>query len=233
MKVNCPSCRQLVPAQDIFLDKGWGKCEACNEVFPLAQVLPAYSSTETHSKRPFDARALVEKNRDELVVHVPAMGMRAAVWGLLTFAIFWLGFVAFWTTAAGGFFFGGGFQAGNLCFASFSIPFWLVGFGMLGAVIWMARGTKTVRLNHEQMSRETRCWIWSRSKQIDIARVQYARLAERRSRSNSDNGYNRYSLGVEIVYEKGSFWLPVDSVDEQKWLTGEINEFLKSVQGKS
>src|SRR5437588_2893601 len=111
MKVSCPFCTAAIPARDVNLQSGSGKCEACNEVFPLKDALPGYTepapAAAKTSERPFNARAIVQRSADELVVHVPAEGMRAATCGLLGFAIFWLGFVAFWTLGALGVFFGG------------------------------------------------------------------------------------------------------------------------------
>src|SRR5688572_14303240 len=112
MKVQCPACDTVVPVENISLDAGWGKCASCQDVFQLADVLPGYvtpSPTSTpRAERPFDARAHLERDASELMIHVPAQGMRASTWGMLGFATFWTAFVAFWTAGALGVFFNQG-----------------------------------------------------------------------------------------------------------------------------
>jgi hypothetical protein len=237
MKLHCPVCNALTPAANIDLQAGWGKCESCNEVFRLADVVPDFqasvtaagSLSETRVERPFNAHATVERTRQELTVHSPAHGMRAGAWALLGFATFWLAFIAFWTAGALGVFFGqagGGPQAFNILFACFSIPFWLIGFGMLGAVLWIARGTQTMRMDSvsKEMETETRCLVWSRRKRIGLDRVQCARAHQPTTASNGTSVTT--SSGVEIVFEAGSYVIGTDSEDEKRWLMFEINDFL-------
>lgn len=228
MKVFCPACSVMVPATHIYLDKGWGKCEACHELFQLADVLPlATGFTPAFAppvERPFNARATIERSKQEMVVHVPAEGMRAATWGMLGFATFWLGFIAFWTAGASGLFFGNGGGPVNWLFACFSIPFWIVGFGMLGGILWKARGVKTVRFDTQEMVARQQCGVWSRTRHIELDRVQRARPFKAQVQGDMVQ-----QSGIEIVYEKGSFMLPADSDEERQWLIFEINDFLEAV----
>ena len=58
MQVKCPNCRRQVPARNVSLDTGWVKCEACNEIFPMADVegyQPGVAGTLPAIERPFDA----------------------------------------------------------------------------------------------------------------------------------------------------------------------------------
>lgn len=167
MKLQCPHCAKEVPAAHISLDAGWGKCAACQELFPLTEVVPGFPAPGLHSgeliPRPFNARAIIGRTAAELLVYVPPEGMRAATWGLLGFATFWLGFIAFWTIGALGCFGSEPSGPANWAFACFSIPFWLVGVAMLGGVAWMGWGTQSVRIDLEQMTTYRHCLVWSRS----------------------------------------------------------------------
>lgn len=233
MKVTCPSCHGTLPAKNINLEAGWAKCEACNEILPLARLIPGFVSTTPQTgqqpvERPFNARGRVERTRHELLVEMPRSGMRVGHWAMAGFATFWLGFIGFWTLGALGVFFMkdgdiGPFNVGAACF---SIPFWIVGFGMAGGVIWSAFSSKTVRLDRTGMSTTTRCLLWSRNRWIEVARVQCARawLETIKGKDMSPNH------GVEIVFEKGSYTIPTDSVQEQQWLIWEINAFLGSLR---
>jgi hypothetical protein len=178
MKLECPECRRVIPAEDVSLETGCAKCRRCDEVFKLADILPGYAPDATAMQkppeRPFDAWAVLERDDQRLVVHIPAQGMRAATWGALGFATFWLGFIAFWTAGALGVF-RGGIHWGNALFAAFSTPFWLVGFGMLAGVVWAARSSRTVYLDASVLQTQLRCLAWRRCKTIDRSAVQHAR----------------------------------------------------------
>src|SRR5439155_16519367 len=113
-----------------------------------------------------------------LLVHVPAEGVRAATCGMLGFATFWLGFVAFWTAGALGLFAGRPPAAFNFAFAAFSIPFWLVGFGMLAGIAWKTWATKSVRIDREGMRTYQRCLLWASTRWVERDRLQHARHYE-------------------------------------------------------
>jgi predicted Zn finger-like uncharacterized protein len=232
MKVTCPNCRQVIPADDIALDKGWAKCVRCNEVFQLAQLVPEYEAAAAPAakppERPFDAWVVTERDGDRLIIHVPPMGMRAGTWAMLGFATFWTGFIAFWTAGASGLLFGAKPGAVNIGFAAFSIPFWLIGFGMLGGVLWTARGSRVVLLDASKMVTELRCLFWRRRKLIDRAAVQCAREGVVTVKSDQPSS-TYFPYPAEIIYEKGSFKLPCNSETERAWLLAEINGFLQQV----
>lgn len=227
MKINCPACGAPILASDIALDKGWGKCVKCQEVFRLADVLEGFHDASLLPERPFDAWAKLERDDKSLSIFVAAHGMRAATWGMLGFATFWLAFIAFWTAGAlGAFWNKGGIKAENAIFAAFSTPFWLVGFGMLGSIAWMSRGTRNVWIDSVQMATELRCFPWRRRRVYDRQQVQCAREGMAIVRNNSAN-YN--PLFVEVVFTKGSFKIPCDTDAERAWLIAEINDFLQAV----
>ena len=231
MKLNCPVCTHVISAENIALDAGWAKCLRCDEVFELCQILPGYSRPLAASprERPFDAWAVLERRERQLFIHFPPEGMRAATWGMLGFATFWLGFIAFWTVGALGVFFNNGaVMPQNGWFAAFSIPFWGVGFAMLVGVVWSARGTRTVYIDAAHMISELRCLFWRRRKVRDRNQVQHARKGAHRVKSGGSDS-PPHSFPVEIVFVKGSFFLPCGTEDEQDWLVAEINEFLQTV----
>jgi hypothetical protein len=225
MKVQCPCCSTGVSATNINLGTGWAKCDACQELFALSQVVPNYPHAEKGSvQRPYNARALVEQTNEELLIHLPAEGMRAATFATLGFATFWLGFIAFWTIGALGVFGGQPPAAPNILFACFSIPFWIVGFFMMAVVAWNIWGTKSLRIDRQGMRTHQRCLAWSQTRWVDLERVQYARHHERVVKTEGQQ-----PRAVEVVYRAGSFVLSADSEDEERWLITVINDFVRSV----
>ncbi len=235
MKLDCPKCNQPIPASDIALDKGWAKCVRCDEVFPLAGILPGFDAGETASpqlpERPFDAWSTLQRQDKSLVILIPAYGMRAAVWGILGFATFWLAFIAFWTAGALGVFFNGGpFKWENVLFAAFSTPFWLVGIGMLAVVLWLSRGTRSLYIDPAQMVTELRCLAWHRIRSRQRDEVQCARAGTPvATNSNTQSGPGYSPHWVEVIFTKGSFKLPCDNESEKLWLIAQINDFLQAV----
>jgi hypothetical protein len=209
------------------LDTGWAKCDSCHELFRLADVVPGFTAPGVPPglpQRPLNARAILERTDGNLLIHVPSEGLRAATCGLFAFAAFWLGFIAFWTIGALGVFDGQPPAQFNWLFASFSIPFWLVGLGMMAGVAYRVWGKKSVQIDGAGMRTNLRCLFWSRSRWVDLERIQHARPYVAQVKSQGQVTY-----AVEIVYRSGSFVLPADSEDEEDWLIGEINDFVKSL----
>ena len=211
----------LVPAEDLNLETGWGKCRECQELFSLAPIVAALP--EPIPERPINARTLMENSGGELQIDAPAQGMRAGTCGLAFFAMFWTAFIAFWTAGALGVLGGAKPRAFNLLFASFSIPFWLVGIGMLYAVGWAVWGSFTVRFDRQGMWTVRRCLAWSRSRFVELEYVQLARPFQATVKASGVTKPH----AVEIVYQGGSFTIPTDSEPEVLWLVAVINSFLK------
>ena len=233
MKIHCPSCRELVQSADVDLTSGWAKCAACQEVFELSTVLAGFRANapaaEVTLERPFNARAVVDQSATDLEIFIPRQGFRVSTIALLGFATFWLGFIAFWTAGALGILFGGGPpQPFNLGFAAFSIPFWIIGFVMLGGVAWSVFGTKRVQIDANELRTETRCLLYSKRRTLERTQVQCARAYVPKYQSQGQNAMNTTSYGAEIIFEKGSYLLPADDDAEAAWLIAVINDFLKN-----
>ncbi|MGK7878422.1 MAG: hypothetical protein AB4426_35505 [Xenococcaceae cyanobacterium] len=91
-------------------------------------------------KKPAGSRIVLRKSHRNLVVEIPPAGLRVETLFLAVFALFWNGFVFFWTALAIG-------TGAPLFFPLFSIPFWLVGLGMLGGLLFAIAGSTTLKIN--------------------------------------------------------------------------------------
>lgn len=88
--------------------------------------------------KPLATRIRLVSDEDRFMLAVPRLPARSAHLAPLGFAIFWLVFVLFWTTSA---------LRASIVFAAFSIPFWLVGFGMLARSGLPLLQTTTIELS--------------------------------------------------------------------------------------
>jgi hypothetical protein len=232
MKVYCPECRSTIAADDIALTTGWAKCRRCDEVFKLADVVPDFApSTPPDQKppRPYDGWTLLERDGERLIIVSPPRGWRTESWALLGFAVVWITFVSFGTAGALGSLLrhrppGAPFHWDRLFPALFLIPFWIVGLGLAGALLWSVLGARRVYLDASILYGEMRCLTWRRTVSMDRQNVQHAREDYFWSKNNASP---QMHCTVDIVHTKGVFRLPVASEAEQQWLAAEINDFLK------
>ncbi|GAB4139312.1 zinc ribbon domain-containing protein [Thermopirellula anaerolimosa] len=245
MKITCPNCETEVPVEDVDLSTGWARCRECNELFqvpeiahrgdgksPLAASMPI---SDGPIERPADARILIERRPDKLFIYVPAMGFRWALVPVMGFAIFWLGFIAFWTIGALGLL--GGMKDNtigieNILFACFSIPFWLVGFAMLGGCLWAMTASRLVYLDAATLMTRIKAlffsWRWSLSRdQVQTVRLRTGPTSREEDSADINTALTPHV--VEIVYKNGKLPIYCAAADEQRWVYGEIRAFLDSV----
>lgn len=232
MKILCTSCQATIQAADIQLNTGWAKCAACNEVFQFNNQVPGFTvnAAETFPKeRPPQARAVLDEEPNRLLIHLPRKGVRAGTKGVIFFAILWNGFLVFWMLGVLGAF--EGFAGGpNWGMAAFSIPFWLVGIGLILGIIWDAHHTRTVCLTAEDMTTQLKCGLYRIDRTIERTKISLAQHYEPKVRSG-DDAPRLPAFGIEVLYAGGSFAMPLDSLEEERWLLGKINSFLKTHPG--
>jgi hypothetical protein len=95
---------------------------------------------ESHFKQPPKGSKIeIFDTRTSLEISVPPSGFQASDIFLAGFSIFWLGFVAFWTTMV--------LWGGVWFMALFSIPFWLVGVGMVSGIIGRLFGRQLIEID--------------------------------------------------------------------------------------
>ncbi|MGY2780960.1 hypothetical protein ACVW0B_002884 [Thermostichus sp. MS-CIW-23] len=135
---------------------------------------------------------------------------------LLPFAIAWNSFITFFTIISVGL---APFPA-NLVFGLFMLPFWTVGLGMVGVILYGLFGkvhlridTKYIRLAHEVFG--LRFGNVPPSRRWDIDRLE---LIPRQSpQLNIWAGNRKYELGAGIPLQE----------PELEWLASELSRWLK------
>ena len=107
-------------------------------------------------EQPKFSRLKLHKTKEAIEVLVPPQGFVPEVFFLAPFCIFWNGFMVVWTgiTVFSGMpmpsFMG-------LVMNLFSIPFWLVGFGLIGSIFFILAGKTRLQIDSEQISITYQC----------------------------------------------------------------------------
>ncbi|MGY2727732.1 serine/threonine protein kinase [Thermostichus sp. OS-CIW-26] len=166
------------------------------------------------TRQPAGSRIQLHKSEQTFQVVIPARQIGVLV--LLPFAIAWNSFITFFTIISVGF---APFPA-NLVFGLFILPFWTVGLGMVGVILYGLFGkvhlridTKYIRLAHEVFG--LRFGNVPPSRRWDIDRLE---LIPRQSpQLNIWAGNRKYELGAGIPLQE----------PELEWLASELSRWLK------
>ena len=163
--------------------------------------------------KPLGSRILLKQANNNLDIEIPPACWRGEGSSLLMFAVFWNGFLIFWTSLAS--------RAG--AFALFSIPFWAVGIGMayIGAAIVFGQvnliiGDRTFRIDWDVLGIKRHV----QGKTEDLREIE---LKSSYSVNNQPVMELRLNQGV-YVHKFGSGL----SRPEKEWLLQEINGFLEA-----
>ncbi len=180
-----------------------------------------------HSKK-----IIVEETRNQQsLVTIKPEGFSAKLGGTFFFAIFWNAFLVFWTSMA---------LNASIFFAAFSIPFWLVGIGLILGVINSVFGTQEILIKDQELIVRKRT-MYSKGETVipykDLMSIEKKNhLAMRNRTRNSfklmnsgsfDSGF--ISENPVIVYNKGDLFFGEHlSANDKTWLVDYLNEKIVS-----
>lgn len=166
------------------------------------------------TRQPAGSRIQLHKSEQTFQVVIPARQIGVLV--LLPFAIAWNSFITFFTIISVGF---APFPA-NLVFGLFILPFWTVGLGMVGVILYGLFGkvhlridTKYIRLFHEVFG--LRFGNVPPSRRWDIDRLEL--IPCQSPQLNIWAGNRKYELGAGIPLQE----------PELEWLASELSRWLK------
>lgn len=167
--------------------------------------------------RPSGTKVMVEKSYNELLITIPPSGLTAETIGSGTFAVAWTSFVGFWTASA--------ITAGApLLFSAFSIPFWVVGAGLLrqvGSNIAVSVNVKIQRNGKFNMEWKLRS-LWSHTEEGRTENISSARVIATGSENDRQVTVCEILEGVKSHLFGGGLHLV-----EKEWLVSEITDFLQ------
>ena len=167
---------------------------------------------------PSGSRIVAKSTPTYLMVEMPPIGWRFDNISWLSFALIWSGFLFFWTAGA--------IAAGaNLFFPLFSIPFWIVGLGILGGVLFSVAGRTRLEIDRQNFRLQWQLLGFSREVTGQTAQIDHIELS-----SNYEiNGKPVISCTIVEGLRTHRFgsWL---AESEKEWLVAEIMAFLNKNQ---
>jgi serine/threonine protein kinase len=181
---------------------------------------------KTRLPQPAKSKVILNKNSQQLEVIIPPSSLlQPSILFLLPFAIAWNSFIAFWTYGA---LFMGGFTPERIFFGLFSLPFWVVGLGMIGGIIFGIWGTIYLQIDQEKISLIYQVFNLKFQKphpsdRYDINKLVYTQRIYRR-----DSEGDRVEVPPKIIIWVGvkKYELTGLSEPELDWLAQEIAAWL-------
>ena len=171
---------------------------------------------------------LQEPDSSSSIISVRPIGFNGATAFSLLFTIFWLVFITFWTFSA---------AMGSIFFASFSIPFWVVGFTMLYGVLTSLFGTQKIEVKRGEIVLTKKSPLRTSQLSVpynELASIELVANAGRTknisttmkltSSGSVDNGV--FSEIPTLFYEGNKEWMFGESLSQRdkKWLVNYLND---------
>ena len=184
----------------------------------VSPLTPSRSSSLR--RQPQGSKIKLHKTNSHLSVDIPPMGLKGETLGIGCFALFWNGFILFWTTGAIA-------AGGSIMFPLFSIPFWIVGIGMAGATVFGISGQTRLEIDPQQFELlwQVKFLGFHRRKRGQTADLEGIQLTT--AYTSNDRPVKSCTLTEGVHSHKFGTQL---SPGEKAWLVGEIGDFLRSQQ---
>lgn len=231
MKLTCPDCKASISSINVNISSDIAKCDNCNSIYKASELVD--SNTFDKLIQPPKGTKMIIKNGfdDSIEIYYPKRGFTAAMIPQLFFTIFWLGFITFWTWGA---------SRGSVIFALFSIPFWLIGFGMLGGLINSISETQTLKLTRNTLTLKKERPIKPKNIEIKTKDIQSVRMKNLKMNPYSMFGNFKLMLKMQKSFSTGGIEMPAiisgvqteyffeDANDaEQEWVTTTLDSTIK------
>lgn len=182
-------------------------------------------------KKPVGSRVMVERMGDTLRIQIPPAKFDSSSVATGGFALFWNGFVAFWTASA--------LASGGVIFAIFSIPFWLAGANLAKSAIGRQFVAETLEIDSVFWRLEKKLAILSRDTHGTQLKPAWTDSATKHSSGNTHDlssarlhvsGYINGVPQTQLIMKHGVEDVVIGEgleAVEQEWLVSEINDFLQ------
>lgn len=231
MELICPDCKATISPDSVNISSDLAKCDKCNSIHKASDLADSKSIDKINNP-PTGTKMTIKKGFDDSIeMFYPKKGFTASVIPQLFFTIFWLGFISFWTWGA---------SQGSVIFALFSIPFWLVGFGMLGGLINSISETQTLKISRTSLTLKKERPIRPKNFEIKIKDIQSIRMKNLKMNTFSMFGNFNMMMKMQKSFSMGGIEMPAiisgvkteyffeDANDaEQEWVTTTLDSIIK------
>ncbi|NOX48569.1 MAG: hypothetical protein GXO89_16500 [Chlorobi bacterium] len=174
---------------------------------------------------------------DSIEIFYPKQGFKASMIFQVFFTIFWVGFVGFWTFMA---------AQSSFLFAMFSIPFWLIGFRMLGELINSISETQTLKVSRTSLTLKKDKSIRPKTIEIKVKDIQSIRMKNvKMNNPFSLFGNMKLMFKIQKSFGVGGIEMPAiisgvkteyffeDANDaEQEWVTTTLDRIIKRMNNQ-
>ncbi len=218
MKLSCPDCGSVIPAENVSLEGGKALCLRCDRQFPLAELLPE-GKAEEDLHQPRDSRLVVESPAaGQVTVYVPSV----ADWFVVVFAAVWNGFMVFVTahllasldepSAVG-------IIVGIVACLVVLSPFWAAGLWLAVGTLFSLFGRTRVHMGNGHVVVKKELFGAGRARRYCLKPGAAARLTRVRGERNG------YVWRIDTVARRLWFSLYLTK-DEKSWLEALIDDVL-------
>ncbi len=195
--------------------------------FPSAQValtalsepapLPPARPRPLAPRPPAGTRIKVQRSPTELSITIPPPGLRGETVGIGLFGLLWNGFVLVWGIMAA--------LSGAGLAVLFTIPFFVVGFGMVAGFVNALLAHITLRIDRQRFTLTRR--MLGRQRQIqgntaDLSKVEL-------QTAYTHNGRPVQTIALLNGINQHKFGTPLTAV-EKAWLVDEIDAFIRQAE---
>jgi hypothetical protein len=185
MKIDCPSCRVPVAADDVNLETGFAKCRTCNSVFRFDSLpgLAAPAKARPLAGKP--QNVVMRESGGELTIAYRWFSLKYIF--LTLFCVFWMGFLAVWYLFA--------FATRNWIIAALPALHLAVGLGLCYATVAGFVNTTTIRIDGSRLSVRHHPLPWRGNREIAAADVKQLYCEQKVTRGRNGVSYS-YDLGA-------------------------------------
>ena len=188
--------------------------ETTGPLFPAPVAARPVGSAAKAASLPMGSRIRVTEGDGTLSVSIPPGSARRLL-PVAGFALFWLGFIAFWTLSSIA-------MGAPLIFPLFSIPFWAVGFFMLFSLLKLAFGRTEIRMDRKTgfIFRET---LFFRTRETRVPLAELDRCVVEKAEFGME-GSDQKRCGITAGVKRLAFGSNLTE-RELVWMAERINAF--------
>lgn len=226
IQLQCPNCDANISPADVNVAIDIAKCTGCNSLFRVSELLDSYPDNKPKPKvteLPKGTQIKVQRglgNATEIVL--PARGLKGVNNHTIFFASFWIIFISIWTIGA---------AFGNVFFALFSIPFWIVGVMMWVGIIKSISESELIKIDHTSITLIKKSPLSTKRSQFPLGEIDSVGLlsganVDMKQLFRSKNymkleGFNGLQVAEEpaiVIAGKRNYFFAKANLAEKQWV---------------